>query len=207
VIQLLKRRALVLALALSFGLTGGAFIPAAVAQSAASVTCQDGTTGKAGRGACSHHGGVRKGDAATTQQPANQASAPSTQSTPSAPATPSTSASPSTSAAEAVTCQDGTTGKAGRGACSHHGGVRKGDGGGSGAPTTSSATGTSGSTSTNPTTNMGRSPTSSSKQPSAGTGDAAGATAKCKDGTYSHSKHHQGTCSHHGGVAQWLDTQ
>ena len=30
-----------------------------------------------------------------------------------------------------------------------------------------------------------------------------GATAKCKDGTYSFSKHHQGTCSHHGGVAEW----
>lgn len=28
-----------------------------------------------------------------------------------------------------------------------------------------------------------------------------GATAKCNDGTYSYSQHHQGTCSHHGGVA------
>lgn len=32
-----------------------------------------------------------------------------------------------------------------------------------------------------------------------------GATAKCRDGTYSFSQHHSGTCSHHGGVAQWLD--
>ncbi|HEY6330434.1 MAG TPA: DUF3761 domain-containing protein [Blastocatellia bacterium] len=32
----------------------------------------------------------------------------------------------------------------------------------------------------------------------------AGATAKCADGTFSFSQHHQGTCSHHGGVAQWL---
>lgn len=32
----------------------------------------------------------------------------------------------------------------------------------------------------------------------------SGATAKCNDGTYSFSQHHQGTCSHHGGVAQWL---
>ena len=31
-----------------------------------------------------------------------------------------------------------------------------------------------------------------------------GATALCKDGTYSYSKHHSGTCSHHGGVAKWL---
>jgi Protein of unknown function (DUF3761) len=32
----------------------------------------------------------------------------------------------------------------------------------------------------------------------------AGATAQCGDGTYSFSQHHSGTCSHHGGVAQWL---
>ncbi len=32
----------------------------------------------------------------------------------------------------------------------------------------------------------------------------AGASARCGDGTYSFSQHHSGTCSHHGGVAQWL---
>ena len=39
------------------------------------------------------------------------------------------------------------------------------------------------------------------------TGVAAppGATALCRDGTYSYSLHHSGTCSYHGGVAQWLD--
>lgn len=31
-----------------------------------------------------------------------------------------------------------------------------------------------------------------------------GATAKCVDGTFSFSEHHSGTCSHHGGVAEWL---
>jgi Protein of unknown function (DUF3761) len=31
-----------------------------------------------------------------------------------------------------------------------------------------------------------------------------GATAQCRDGTYSFSQHHSGTCSHHGGVAKWL---
>jgi hypothetical protein len=30
-----------------------------------------------------------------------------------------------------------------------------------------------------------------------------GPTAKCKDGTLSYSAHHQGTCSHHHGVAVW----
>jgi hypothetical protein len=31
-----------------------------------------------------------------------------------------------------------------------------------------------------------------------------GAAAQCRDGTWSFSEHHQGTCSHHGGVARWL---
>jgi hypothetical protein len=32
----------------------------------------------------------------------------------------------------------------------------------------------------------------------------AGATAKCRDGSYSFSQSRRGTCSWHGGVAQWL---
>lgn len=32
----------------------------------------------------------------------------------------------------------------------------------------------------------------------------AGATARCRDGTYSFSQSRRGTCSHHGGVAEWL---
>jgi len=32
----------------------------------------------------------------------------------------------------------------------------------------------------------------------------AGATAHCRDGTFSFSRTRQGTCSHHGGVAEWL---
>jgi hypothetical protein len=31
-----------------------------------------------------------------------------------------------------------------------------------------------------------------------------GASAKCRDGTYSFSQSRRGTCSHHGGVASWL---
>jgi resuscitation-promoting factor RpfB len=31
-----------------------------------------------------------------------------------------------------------------------------------------------------------------------------GATAQCRDGTYSFSGSRRGTCSHHGGVAKWL---
>lgn len=32
----------------------------------------------------------------------------------------------------------------------------------------------------------------------------SGATALCRDGTYSFSRSRRGTCSHHGGVAKWL---
>jgi hypothetical protein len=31
-----------------------------------------------------------------------------------------------------------------------------------------------------------------------------GASAQCRDGSYSFSLHHSGTCSHHGGVSQWI---
>ncbi|MFA6106273.1 MAG: DUF3761 domain-containing protein [Patescibacteria group bacterium] len=31
----------------------------------------------------------------------------------------------------------------------------------------------------------------------------AGASAKCRDGSYSFSQSRRGTCSHHGGVAEW----
>jgi Protein of unknown function (DUF3761) len=40
--------------------------------------------------------------------------------------------------------------------------------------------------------------------PAATAAPPAGATALCRDGTYSFSKHRSGTCSHHGGVARWL---
>lgn len=32
----------------------------------------------------------------------------------------------------------------------------------------------------------------------------AGATAQCRDGSYSFSLNHRGSCSHHGGVSKWL---
>lgn len=34
-------------------------------------------------------------------------------------------------------------------------------------------------------------------------GVPAGASAQCRDGTYSFSQSRRGTCSHHGGVAEW----
>lgn len=41
-------------------------------------------------------------------------------------------------------------------------------------------------------------------RPTAAAAPPPGATARCVDGEYSFSKHHQGTCSGHGGVAQYL---
>jgi hypothetical protein len=68
------------------------------------VNCRDGTTSSAGRGACSHHGGVGTASARANRTETSPSSTP-------------------TSSGEAVTCRDGTTSSAGRGACSHHGGV------------------------------------------------------------------------------------
>jgi hypothetical protein len=46
----------------------------------------------------------------------------------------------------------------------------------------------------------GKSVPSPYKAPSA----PVGASAQCRDGTYSFSQHRSGTCSRHGGVSQWL---
>src|ERR1700676_3417127 len=98
-------------------------------------------------------------------------------------------------------CKDGTTSAAtGRGACSGHGGVQKaGKSAAAAAPASTE------------TASPAAAPAAASKAAPAGkaaatTGntDPTGATAKCKDGTYSKSKQHKGSCSHHGGVAEFL---
>jgi hypothetical protein len=88
------------------------------------------------------------------------------------------------------TCTDGTTSTAtGKGACSGHGGVLKTSQSKPAAASTAAPAGSAAPTAT------------------AGNTDPTGATAKCKDGTYSKSQHHSGTCSSHGGVAEWLTAQ
>nr|WP_268981283.1 DUF3761 domain-containing protein [Streptomyces sabulosicollis] len=47
---------------------------------------------------------------------------------------------------------------------------------------------------------QGRPRASTRRRPTA-TSPRSGATALCNDGTYSYAAHHQGACSHHGGVA------
>jgi hypothetical protein len=110
-------------------------------------------------------------------------------------------------------CKDGTTSTAtGRGACSGHGGVQKG--GKSAAAAAPAATeSASPAAAPAPASSAAASkaaPAASKSAPAAksaataGNTDPTGATAKCKDGTYSKSKHHKGSCSHHGGVAEFL---
>jgi hypothetical protein len=189
---------------------------------AATVTCTDGTTSKAGRGACSHHGGIAKAGAAS-------APAAATNRAPTARGDQDGTGAPPT-----VSCKDGTQSKGGRGACSHHGGVADAaPNGPSGAPSAAPPQEGAGETQGVMCKDGSRSARSgrgacshhggiataggatpadtapAEPAPARASGgkhaDATGATAKCKDGTFSHSAHHTGTCSHHGGVAEWLD--
>lgn len=124
------------------------------------------------------------------------------------------------STAKAI-CKDGTTATTtGRGACSHHGGVDKTKTTSSGAVAPAPASTATKATPTAPaqpaTPAAAATTTTKSSSSSAGssagktskseTTDPTGAIAKCKDGLYSHSAHHTGACSRHGGVAQWLDS-
>jgi hypothetical protein len=166
----------------------------------APTACKDGTTTTStGKGTCSGHGGVQK---AAKAAPAAAA--------PAAPA-----AAPAAPAAGATkTCADGTTSTStGKGTCSGHGGVQKAA---KAKPATAAATPTPAATAPAAaaapaaapaaSTTAAKSSTATKSAPTtaASNTDPTGATAKCKDGTYSKSTHHSGTCSSHGGVAEWL---
>jgi uncharacterized Zn finger protein (UPF0148 family) len=136
-----------------------------------------------------------------------------------------------TSAKADVTCKDGTTSKAGRGACSHHGGVASEKSAAAKAKQKSEKAEKSASNKTRDELDQGKKETqqksggildkifgrkssadtaqgrSSPTTPRSSTRDAKSGTptARCKDGTTSYSAHHSGTCSGHGGVAEWLD--
>jgi hypothetical protein len=99
------------------------------------------------------------------------------------------------------TCKDGTTSTAtGRGACSGHGGVQKA---GKSAAAAAAAAAPAATESASPAAASKAAPAAKAAATTGNT-DPTGATAKCKDGTYSKSKHHTGSCSHHGGVAEFL---
>jgi len=151
------------------------------------VTCKDGTTGPGGRGACHGHGGIDKS--------AGSAAAPA--------AAPAPAPAPAAAAEKpTVTCKDGTTGPGGRGACHGHGGIDKGAKGTASAPAAAPEEPAAA-----PATHAATKTTHTEKAAGgkAATADPAGALAKCKDGMYWHGTHHSGSCSHHGGVEQWMD--
>jgi len=130
---------------------------AAKAPAKAEVTCNDGTTSKAGRGACSHHGGV----AEEKSPPAGRAEKPARNKT----------------RAELDEGKKETEKKSG-GILDTLFGCKKDD------------------------TAQGR---TSNATPRRSTREAKTPRARCKDGTISYSVHDSGTCSHHGGVAQWIN--
>ena len=108
----------------------------------------------------------------------------------------------------AKNCKDGTTSTAtGKGACSGHGGVQKAS---KSAPAAAKAEAppapAAAAIAPAATATAAKSSVASKSVPmaTASNTDPTGATAKCKDGTYSKSQHHTGACSHHGGVAEWL---
>jgi hypothetical protein len=165
------------------------------------VLCKDGTTAMGGRGACHGHGGVDK----------TGGSAPKA-------AEPSPSAEREANTGGPVTCKDGSSWpKSGRGACRGHGGVLK-----PGATATAPAAPRA--AAPPPATPRAAAPPPPATHPSApvvhsnptagpavaqtkskhASSDPTGAIARCKDGIYWHGTRHSGSCSRHGGVAEWL---
>jgi hypothetical protein len=113
----------------------------------------------------------------------------------------------------AVTCKDGSKSAGGRGACSSHGGI---------APMTKAAVKADAKMAKadkkadmkmdkmekKADMKMDKADAKMDKAAMKGDDhDARGATAECKDHTYSHAATHQGACSRHGGVAKFLDAR
>lgn len=160
------------------------------------TTCKDGTTSTStGKGTCSGHGGVQKAGTSAATAAAAPAAAPA------APAAPAASGGTST-------CKDGTTSTStGQGTCSGHGGVQKASKSQPAADATAAAAPAATPAAAAPAAAKSSSASKSAPTATASNTDPTGATAKCKDGTYSKSQHHSGTCSSHGGVAQWLTAE
>lgn len=180
------------------------------APAGATGRCKDGsyTESASKKGACKGHGGVAEWLATQgtgTSEKAEKKAKHDKSSTTSAAA----QTAPSTPPPDATgKCKDGsyTTSASKKGACRGHGGVAEWTGGAaSSAPATPAAPASAPATSksTSKAETAATAPAAPAAKTPANT-DPTGATALCKDGTYSHSKHHTGTCSHHGGVSQWL---
>jgi len=172
------------------------------------VTCKDGTTATGGRGACHGHGGVDK-TAGSTKEPKAAAGT-----------TTQRAGVQTQEAAGEVICTDGTSWpKAGRGACRGHGGVLKPGGAPAPPPMPRAATAPSSypgahsatpplvhsaPVQTRPPAATATATASAPTKAKRASDDPTGANARCKDGMYWHGTQHRGSCSRHGGVAEWL---
>jgi hypothetical protein len=154
------------------------------------VKCKDGTLSKVGEGACSDHGGLAPADALPTKRTPvtveeDRRVAPQT---------------PAMGKPASVRCKDGTIVPGGQGACFNGGGVDKAT---SYAPlpvpdSTTRAVHDGEARAYNPKAELTTDPPLEAATPGQ-------ATARCKDGTLSHAKHHSDTCAGHAGVEAWLD--
>lgn len=150
----------------------------ALAQTPAGATakCKDGTysTAKSTQGRCSAHGGVAS--LVTSKKPSTRSTSTSRSSATSKHTTASTTSSSRTPTSRTTSRRS----------------------------TSKTAPGKSAPSQTPPPPTSGSAESSQIPTVRAPAGAPAGATALCKDGTYSTSKVHTGACSHHGGVSQWL---
>jgi hypothetical protein len=170
-------------------LVAGAFLPVALlaqAPKGATAKCKDGTysTSTSKQGMCSSHGGVAQLIAARRSSPARSSAKPA-----GAPVRHATAKS----SRSHTTAPTRTGPKAGTAATPP-----------AAAP---SRTRRAAPSVRQPAPAPPRKPATGAEQlptVAAPAGAPAGATAMCKDGTYSTSKVHTGACSHHGGVKEWL---
>lgn len=158
------------------------------------VTCADGTTSAAGRGACSHHGGIAK-----TRAPRRKLDTHARK----------TGTVKVDTKVEGVRCNDGTWSEAsGRGACSRHGGIAGLDLPKPDQVIKHERREREDDVRARHTEADTRTRTPAPRRDRSWWGDERRddePLARCRDGTLSYAKHHRGACSNHGGVRDWLD--
>lgn len=161
-----------------------AFAPFAVqAQATGGVACKDGTTSTAtGRGACSGHGGVDK-HAKVAKSDAKVAKSNAKASSKTAKADAKADAKDTKTEAKEAKAEAKSAPKSTKAA--------------------EKATSKSVSSDVRETGKAANATVAPTRRTASNT-DPTDATAKCRDGTYSHAATHRGACSRHGGVAEWL---
>jgi hypothetical protein len=152
----------------------------------AAVTCKDGSSSVAGRGACSGHGGVAKATKAAPAAAAKTAAAP-TKTAATAPAVDPKAAAKAAAAEK----------KAAKASARAEAKAAKAD---APAPRPTPAAPRTSASVPAPTPAPARAPATRAAPRAEGT-----PIATCKDGSTSYAKTHSGACSRHGGVQTWLD--